>query len=57
MVGVPREGKGHRRESAISGWVLAIILVMAGVLLARLVKAVLEPALRPELMQFELHLV
>ena len=57
MVGVLGEGKGPRRKPAIPMWLLAIILVVIGVLLARLVQAALEPALRPELMQLELHLV
>ena len=57
MVGALEEGKGPRRKPAIPMWILAIILVVIGVLLARLVKAALEPALRPEVVQFELHLV
>jgi hypothetical protein len=55
---IPRgDGRGPRRETAISMWFLAILLVVIGVLLARLVKAALKPALRPEPTQLELHLV
>jgi hypothetical protein len=44
-------------DRGVSIWIIALLLVVAGVLLARLVRATLAPALRPEPMQIEMHVV
>lgn len=44
-------------HKGMSLWVVALVLVVVGVVLARLVKAALGPALRRVPMQIELHLV
>lgn len=47
----------QRGDRGVSMWIVALLLVVIGVLLARMVRATLAPALRPEPMQIELHVV
>ncbi|MFN4896300.1 MAG: hypothetical protein ACK5GN_07215 [Pseudomonadota bacterium] len=48
---------GERRSRGVSLWLIALVLVVVGVLLARLVRAVLLPVLRPAPISFETHVV
>jgi hypothetical protein len=38
-------------------WIVAAVLIVVGVLIARIVRAALAPALQREPMQFESHIV
>jgi hypothetical protein len=41
----------------MSMWLIAVVLIVMGVLVARLVRAALAPGLQREPMQFEAHVV
>ncbi len=45
------------RGRGMSMWILAVVLIVVGVLVARLVRAALAPGLQREPMQFEAHIV
>lgn len=45
------------RDTSIPIWVWALGLIVVGVILARLVRAALAPALRTAPVQFEFHVV
>jgi len=51
------EEASRKRIGSLSMFVVALVLVVVGILLARLVRAALAPALRPQPMQFDTHLV
>lgn len=46
----------HNRDRVLSRWLVGVVLIVVGVLFARLVRAALEPSIQREPMQFESHL-
>jgi hypothetical protein len=44
-------------QRALQLWIIAVLLIVSGVLLARLVRAALRPAVRLPETEMELHLV
>ncbi len=53
MIGEPL----HGRDRLMSKWLIAVILIVVGVLFARLIRAALEPSLKRPPQQFESHWV